>query len=263
MLVPIFRIPKQFASRLYYSRLLMKKLRAYEIFPLGDAALTIDLGNRISSDLNRKVLAMQDWIVKHPFEGMKDVVLGYSSLSVIYDPFLIQKKLKANGMASAFVQEKLEEAFLHTIDAVDENGELIELPVCYDGEFGRDLPFIAKSKNLSVEEVISIHLLREYRVYMMGFLPGFAYMGEVDERIQVSRKQKPESVNAGSVGIASGQTGIYPVDSPGGWQIIGRTPVKLFEASADHPVKLKAGQVVRFYRVNLSDFEQIKATQLH
>jgi inhibitor of KinA len=239
----------------------MEKTHPYEIFPLGDSALTIDLGNRISSQLNQKVLGMQHWFANHPFEGMKDLVLGYSSLSVLYDPFLVQKKNKFSGTASAFIREKLEEAYLKSADVAGENGEEINLPVCYDGGFGCDLAQIAESKNLTVGEIIDIHLSRVYRVYMMGFLPGFAYMGEVDRRIQVSRKQKPVGVAAGSVGIANGQTGIYPLDSPGGWQIIGRTPIKLFEANADLPVKLKAGQSIRFRRITLSEFEQIIAAQ--
>ena len=239
----------------------MENARPYEIFPLGDSALTIDLGNRISSHLNQKVLGMQEWFSKHPFDGMKDLILGYSSLSILYDPFHIQKKNKLNGTASAYVREKLEEAYLRSADAAEENGEEINLPVCYDGGFGIDLAQIAESRQLTVEEVIEIHLSRVYRVYMMGFLPGFAYMGEVDQRIQVSRKQKPVKVAAGSVGIANGQTGIYPLDSPGGWQIIGRTPVRLFEADAELPVKLKAGQAIRFRRITLSEFEQIIAAQ--
>jgi inhibitor of KinA len=240
----------------------MEQSNPYEIFSLGDSALTIDLGNRICSELNRRVIGMQDWMSKHPFEGMKELILGYSSLSVLYDPFLIQKKHKLNTTAAAFVKERLEEAYSRTDNAPASNGEQMDLPVCYDGDFGRDLAFVAESKKLSVEEVIEIHLSRVYRVYMMGFLPGFAYMGEVDERIQVSRKQKPENVLAGSVGIANGQTGIYPLDSPGGWQILGRTPIKLFEPAAERPVKLKAGQLIRFRRINTSTFEEIKATQI-
>jgi len=239
----------------------MEKAHPYEIFPLGDSALTLDLGNRICGQLNQKVLAMQDWILNHPFEGMKDVILGYSSISILYDPFLIQRKNKLNDTVFSFVKEKLIQAHSSTIDSVEEKGEQIDLPVCYDGILGRDLPQVAESRQLSVDEVINIHLSRDYRVFMMGFLPGFAYMGEVDERIQVARKQKPVGVVAGSVGIANGQTGIYPLDSPGGWQIIGRTPLKLFEAKAERPVKLKAGQMVRFRRISLSEFEQLKAAQ--
>ncbi len=236
----------------------MEQTSPYEIFPIGDSALTFDLGNRICSELNQKVIAMQDWFIQHPFEGLKDVILGYSSITIIYDPFAIHKKNKITTTGFAFVCEKLVSAFENTVESVSKNGEQIELPVCYDDEFGRDLPFIAETNQLSVEEIIELHLSRVYRVYMMGFLPGFAYMGKIDERIQVPRKQRPVDVMAGSVGIAGGQTGIYPLDSPGGWQIIGRTPVKLFDPNAEQPVKLKAGQHVRFKRIGVTEFEQLR-----
>ena len=190
-------------------------------------------------------------------EGLKDVILGYSSLTIIYDPFVVQKKNKITATVFSFVKEKLESAFENTIESVSKNGEQIEIPVCYDGDFGRDLPLIAETNQLSIEEIIELHLSTVYRVYMMGFLPGFAYMGKIDERIQVPRKQKPVDVMAGSVGIAGGQTGIYPLDSPGGWQIIGRTPIKLFDPIAERPVKLKAGQHVQFKRIDVSEFEQL------
>jgi inhibitor of KinA len=235
----------------------MEQTSPYEIFPLGDSALTFDLGNKICSELNQKVIAMQEWFSRHAFEGLKDVILGYSSLTIIYDPFVVQKKNKITATVFSFVKEKLESAFENTIESVSKNGEQIEIPVCYDGDFGLDLPLIAETSQLSIEEIIELHLSTVYRVYMMGFLPGFAYMGKIDERIQVPRKQKPVDVMAGSVGIAGGQTGIYPLDSPGGWQIIGRTPVKLFDPNAELPVKLKAGQHVRFKRIDVSEFEPL------
>ena len=239
----------------------MEQTIPYEIFPIGDSALTIDLGNRICVRLNEKAIAMQDWFLQHPFEGLKDVILGYSSLTLLYDPFLVKKKNKLATTAYAFVKEKLEFVFSKTIDPIHSNGEEIILPVCYDEKFGRDLKFISTTNNLSIEEIIELHASTVYRVYMMGFLPGFAYMGEIDQRIQVPRKQKPENVLAGSVAITGAQTGIYPLDSPGGWQIIGRTPVKLFEAGSTPPVKLKAGQQVRFSRITVSEFQDLYSSQ--
>jgi inhibitor of KinA len=143
-----------------------------------------------------------------------------------------------------------------------DNGTEIHLPVCYDEIFAPDLRQIANNRNIDAEDVINIHLSRVYRVYMMGFLPGFAYMGDVDERIQLPRKPQPETVVAGSVGIANAQTGIYPLDSPGGWQIIGRTPVRLFNPQAVQPVKLKAGEFIRFHRITTSEFEEISNSQM-
>jgi inhibitor of KinA len=233
----------------------------YDIFPLGDSAITIDLGNRICATLNDKVFAIQQWMKSHSFEGLNDMILGYSSLSVLYDPTRIQKNHKPKTSVFQFVKEKLETAFSESEISYVQDREEVVLPVCYDGAFSSDLCCISDMKQLSVEEIISIHLSKTYRVYMMGFLPGFAYMGEVDPRIQVPRKQKPELVLAGTVGIANGQTGIYPVDSPGGWQVVGRTPIKLFNAQAECPVKLRAGQSVRFQRINESEFHHLSSQQ--
>ena len=233
----------------------------YEIFSLGDSAVTIDLGNRICGRLNAKVLAMRHWLGSHPFEGMKDLILGYSSLSVLYDPTVVHKKQKLKTSVIQFVKGKLEEAFAESANSVVQEREEILLPVCYEEMFAPDLSFIARSSQLSIEEVIAIHLSKSYRVYMMGFLPGFAYMGEVDERIQVPRKSKPEPVMAGSVGIANAQTGMYPLDSPGGWQIIGRTPIKLFDVDNIEPVRLHAGQFVRFHRISHSEYHQLASNK--
>jgi inhibitor of KinA len=230
---------------------------SYEIFPLGDSAVTIDLGNRICGTLNNKVLAMQQWLTSHPCEWIRDIILGYSSISILYDPIIIHKKYKLKTTALDFVKTTLEKAYKASPISNAQPREEVDLPVCYDESFGTDLSFIAKSKQLSIEEVINIHLSQVYRVYMMGFLPGFPYMGEVDKRIQVPRKQKPEPVHAGSVGIAAGQTGIYPLESPGGWQIIGRTPIDLFQPNETSPVRLRAGQSVRFYQVSLTEFDQL------
>ena len=242
-------------------RLLMTETPSYQIFALGDNAVTIDLGNRICNGLNQKALSIEAWVRSHPFPGLRDIILGYSSLSVLYDPFQLHRKYKLQSTAFEFVKEKLEEAYLKTPDHQKVNEEIIYLPVCYDADFGPDLSCISSKKQLEVEEIIQIHLSKTYRVYMMGFLPGFPYMGEVDERIRVPRKLKPENVLAGSVGIANGQTGIYPVNSPGGWQIIGRTPVKLFDAAASQPVKLKAGQTVQFQRITINEFHEMSAAQ--
>jgi inhibitor of KinA len=245
----------------FIASMLMEQDIPYDIFPLGDSAITIDLGNRICATLNDKVLAIQQWMTTHPFEGLKDMILGYSSLSILFDPIVIQRKQKSKVTAFQFVKEKLETAFSESEISYVQNREEIMLPVCYDAPFGPDLSFIAEMKQMSVEEIISIHLSKPYRIYMMGFLPGFAYMGEVDKRIQVPRKQKPEAVMAGTVGIANGQTGIYPLDSPGGWQVIARTPIKLFDAEGEQPVKLRAGQSVRFHRINETEFHYLASQQ--
>jgi len=136
--------------------------------------------------------------------------------------------------------------------------DLIRIPVCYDNEFAIDLPWIAEQKSLTREEIIRLHSSRQYHVYMLGFLPGFSYMGEVDEKIIVRRKPEPQQILAGSVGIAGKQTGIYPLNSPGGWQIIGRTPLKMFNKDNIEPCLLKAGDAVEFYSITSEEFDYIQ-----
>ena len=133
---------------------------------------------------------------------------------------------------------------------------IIRIPVCYEPEFGVDLNIMAASKQMSAEEIIELHIARTYRVYTIGFLPGFSYMAEVDERLITPRKIRPEPVAAGGVGIAGAQTGIYPLNSPGGWHIIGRTPVKQFDAATKELVKLKVGDRVQFYRISREEYER-------
>ena len=220
----------------------------YKIFPLGDSAVTFDLGNRISEELNDKVIAMHQWLQTNSFEGLKDIIVAYSSLSVIFDPVIIHKKSNTIPVFD-FIKGKLEDAYANAAIHTNKEKNIVEIPVCYDEEFGIDLHVVSGQKNLSVQKIIELHTSRPYRIYMIGFLPGFPYMGEVDEQLNMPRKQTPVAVTAGSVGITGNQTGIYPLNSPGGWQIIGRTPSKLFDASAEPPVQLKIGDYVKFYPI--------------
>lgn len=227
----------------------------YHIFPLGDAAATIELGNTIDEALNQKVLAMQEWIRANPFEGLKDTIVAYSSLTIIYDPVLIKKKFKPVTPVFELVRFILKEAYHHADVQPDAETPLIRIPVCYDESYGIDLAIVAEQKNLSKEDVIRLHTAVVYRVFMIGFLPGFPYMAQVDERLVLPRKIKPVPVVPGSVGIAGSQTGIYPFHSPGGWNIIGRTHMKLFDAAAEQMIPFKAGDRVQFYAVSKGEFE--------
>ena len=226
----------------------------YLIFSLGDSAVTIDLGNYISEMLNRKVLAMQQWLYEHTFDGLKDILVGYSSVTILYDPVVIKKIYNPSHTVYNWVQEKLQNAYEHSGEGVHRNGNIVRIPVCYAEEYGTDLASVAAQKQIPLSAVIDIHTARTYKVYMIGFLPGFSYMGEVDEQIAVPRKHQPVPVIAGSVGVAGSQTGIYPLNCPGGWQIIGRTPVKLFDSNALQPVKLHAGDHVQFYSISREEF---------
>jgi inhibitor of KinA len=149
----------------------------------------------------------------------------------------------------------LEERLQQPVSAEVIQGRLVRIPVCYEKPFATDLLSLALAKHISVEELIHIHTASIYRVYMLGFLPGFTYMGEVDERIAMTRKPVPETVMPGSVGIAGRQTGIYPLVSPGGWHIIGRTPLALFAPEREEPALLTAGDQVQFYSISSHEFE--------
>ncbi|HKP31407.1 MAG TPA: 5-oxoprolinase subunit PxpB [Chitinophagaceae bacterium] len=229
---------------------------SYKIYSLGDAGITLDLGNVIDQKLNRKVLAMHEWLQKETFPGICEIVVGYSSITILYDAFLVSQKNKVRTSVFDFVKNKLESAFNGSSEEVDASHTKVTVPVCYEDEFAHDLQFVSETTGMTPQEIVRIHTSKEYYVFMIGFIPGFAYMGELDEQIQVPRKERPEMVSAGSVGIASGQTGIYPLESPGGWHIIGRTPLKLFDKDSKRPVLFSPGQHVQFQPITRKGFEQ-------
>jgi inhibitor of KinA len=233
--------------------LTMDKLR---IFPLGDSAITVDFGNQISEQTNDLVLSLAKSFEENRFAGFIETVPAYSSLTIFYDVFKFRKNNRNFETAFDFVCAEIERALLETTEKERIGERLVEIPVCFDSEFAPDLNFVAAEKNLLPEEVIEIFLSETYRVFMLGFLPGFAYLGEVAETIATPRKQTPRlQVAAGSVGIAGRQTGIYSLCSPGGWQIIGRTPLAMFDPENQPPTRLQAGDKVRFYRIAKTDFQ--------
>jgi inhibitor of KinA len=227
----------------------------YRIFPLGDAAVTIDFGNVIDDTINQKVLALFYQLSNDPLHGMIEAIPAYSSITVYYDVYNTSKKIPAGKTVYEFISEQLHLRLQQPVPENETISELVTIPVCYEKEFAPDIEYLAREKNISVDEVIHIHTSKQYRVYMLGFLPGFSYMGEVDEKIVLPRKPQPVTVAAGSVGIAGKQTGIYPLVSPGGWQIIGRTPLKLYSAEKEKPALLKAGDTVQFISISKNEFE--------
>lgn len=224
----------------------------HKIFPLGDRALTVEFGNEISARTNDCVLNFADYFDKNSFAGLIEIVPAYASLTVFYDVSIVRRNFPDFATAFDAVKNLAEIALQNSKADSEINSRLIEIPVCFDAEYALDLASLAAEKNLSIETVIEIFLARIYRVYMLGFLPGFAYMGEVDASIAAPRKATPRlRVPKGSVGIAGRQTGIYSLASPGGWQIIGKTNVELFTPRAERPTFLRAGDAVKFYESNL------------
>ena len=258
----------------------------YTIFPLGDSAITLDLGNTIDELHNIRALAVQEWLQAHRFPGVLDIIVAYSSVSVFYDPAVVLGSGAAGSGGAAFwVEALLKRAEEEVLGVAPGDGGLgtgvpagigtgvpggptkglhaagrsFRIPVCYEQEFAPDLGWVAGQRGLGKEEVIRLHCTPTYRVYMIGFLPGFSYMGTVDERLQLPRKERPVPVAAGGVGIAGMQTGIYPLNSPGGWQIIGRTPLRLFNVDLDPPVYLQTGDHVQFFPISSDEFRELSA----
>ena len=228
----------------------------YSIFPLGDSAIMVDFGNKIDETINEQVMALFCQLRDHPLLGMIEAVPAYSSLTIYYDTFQLSKKIPVDKTVYEWMKEQLQKKLQEPLLNNDSSTTTITIPVCYEKEFGLDIEEIAAIKNISVKELIEIHTSKIYRVYMLGFLPGFAYMGEVDEKIEMPRKQQPRQiVESGSVGIAGKQTGIYPLTSPGGWQIIGQTALKLFDAEKKEPTLLRAGDKVKFISISKDEFE--------
>ncbi len=229
----------------------MSSLKNIKIFPLGDNALTVSFGNEISPELNNPVLKLAQFFEQNQFPGLIEIVPAYASLSIFYDVLMVRRNFPEFSTAFSAVKSFAENALQNLNEITASNSRLIKIPVSFAKEFALDLEFVGLTNNLTPKEVIEIFTVQKYRVYMLGFLPGFAYMGEVDDRINTPRKQTPRlKVPKGSVGIAGKQTGIYSLASPGGWQIIGKTKVELFTPEAKTPTFLQAGDLVKFYAIN-------------
>ena len=222
------------------------------ISPVGDRAISIDFGQVIDPTINRHIRQTIERIKALQLEGIIELVPTYCALLVEYDAMLYSYSEICN-----IIEPTLEEGMT---DTTNELVTVVEVPTVYGGEFGPDLSFVASHNHLSEAEVISIHSGTDYLVYMLGFIPGFTYLGGMDPRIATPRLSSPRTlIPAGSVGIAGEQTGTYPSDSPGGWQIIGRTPVTMYDMSKAQAALLKAGDYVRYVPIDESEFHRIKA----
>ncbi len=232
-----------------------------EYIPLGEAAVLIEFGKVINIETHRKVKACADYLDQHPLPGMIEYVAAFSSLTVFYDPVVVLNVKHTTGIQSAYelVTSLLQDIVANLERSVDIKPKVVEIPVCYGGEFGPDLEYVAGYNKLDIDEVIHIHSNSEYLVYMIGFAPGFPYLGGLDERISTPRRQSPRTlIPERTVGIAGMQTGVYPIATPGGWQLIGRTPVELFRPNEYPPSLLQAGNIVRFKPITLKEYQEYK-----
>jgi inhibitor of KinA len=204
----------------------------------GDSAISVEFGNRIDPVINAQVQRLFRELKKQSLPGVLGLIPSYRALLIQYDPW---------SCSCERLLQWVEDALHSDVQGLTADTALFEIPVCYGNEYGPDLEAVAAFHNLSPERVIELHSRPLYSVFMIGFSPGFPYLGALDERLVTPRRQEPRSnVPAGSVGIADRQTGIYSLDSPGGWQLIGRTPMKLFDLARTEPFLLKPGDRVRF-----------------
>ena len=237
--------------------------RNWRLQILGDHALVFSLEEKMSEEIIEKIMALKKSIETFHFDFIKELIPSYHTLTLVYDIDLFYQTniaLKNNQSIIEFGNTLLNECKRLTTNINTENAteKIIRIPVCYEECFGIDLENIVSKNKITIEEIIKIHTEETYLVYCLGFLPGFAYMGKVNASIQIARHDSPrKEVFAGSVGIAGMQTGIYPMNSPGGWQIIGRTPIKIFDKDPAILGKLSAGNRIQFYPIAFSEFEKL------
>jgi inhibitor of KinA len=222
---------------------------AARVVAAGDAALVLEYPASLDLETSARVIALAEAARRRYGPALRDVVVGYHTLTVYFDPLRIDARWLEDQLGSLASEET---------PGMDAPQGTIEVPVCYGGDLGPDLPFVAAQAGCSEEEVIALHSMREYRVFVVGFVPGFGYMGPVDARLALPRRTNPRTrVPAGSVAIAAGQTGIYPLETPGGWHLIGRTRVKPFDETRAEPVLFRPGDRVLFRSITRDEYERM------
>ncbi len=222
-----------------------------KIYPVGDMAISVDFGNVIEEAVNNQVMRLKAMLKDSNIPGIEEMLPSYRALMICYDPHRI---------SYAELSEKVVELqSLGEKAASSAEAKVVRIiPCCYGGEYGEDLQGMEELTGLSQKEIIDIHAGTDYKIYMLGFLPGFVYLGGMDERIAAPRLESPRvAIPAGSVGIGGKQTGVYPIASPGGWRLIGTTPVKFYDPKAKKPILCNAGEYIRFQPVSKEEYQSI------
>lgn len=229
-----------------------------QLFAMGDRALVAEYGRSLSAAVNARVRAAAEYLLSHPLPGVTDVVPAFAALTVHFDPLHVAAHYRSSDPLES-MRDALQHALARAPETPKHKPRTVEVPVCYGGEFGEDLDAVAKRCGLSTEEVVKIHVTPVYQVHALGFVPGFAYLGGMDRRIAVPRLDEPRKrVPAGSVGIGGDQTGVYPFETPGGWNLIGRTPIALFRIDSDPPSLMAPGDHVRFVAIGAREFQALR-----
>lgn len=216
---------------------------------VGDRGLLVEYGDKIDPVVNKKVISIAIGMEHDAPAGVIEIIPSYRSLLFVYDPSLT---------TASVLQESLSSLEKHLPEIEIPPPQTVGIPVCYGGEFGPDIQFVAENNGLTVDAAIRLHSEPEYQIFMIGFTPGFPYLGGLPKELHTPRHKTPRTqVLAGSVGIANGQTGIYPVTSPGGWQLIGRTPLKLFDLERPDPFLYQAGDRIRFKPISPEEYRRL------
>ena len=232
-------------------------------FQISENAISLEFGDNIKEETLGRISRLNECIKQNPFAGLLSTTPAYTTLTLYFNPV---KLMNDSGLKGSTTLDKIS-GYIKSIPVetkIDQqtDNQIIQIPVCYDPAFGFDLQELSSFYQLKKEEIIEIHSSVVYTVYMIGFVPGFPYLGGLSEKLTAPRRQNPRAaIPAGSVGIAGQQTGIYPLETPGGWQIIGRTPLKLFDVNRQQPSLLKAGDKLKFEQISLREFEQIEREQ--
>ncbi|HZG71453.1 MAG TPA: 5-oxoprolinase subunit PxpB [Chondromyces sp.] len=234
----------------------------YDFYPLGDHAVLIEFGSGINPDIQKRVQVVSSFLDEHPPDWMIEYIPAFSTVTIFYDPIYVTALSRSSCLPYDYVCLLLNELLSGLTFEKTIPPRIVEIPVCYGGEFGPDLEDVAKLNGLSTEEVIHIHSSGDYLVYMIGFAPGFPYIGGMSEKIAAPRRKSPRlKIPSRTVGIAGMQTGIYPIETPGGWQLIGRTPLRLFRPEKETPSLLKAGDKIKFKRINLEEYKELEKAE--
>ena len=232
-------------------------------FQISENAISLEFGDDINEETLGRISGLNECIKQNPFAGLLSTIPAYTTLTLYFNPVVLMNDRSLKGSTTL---DKIS-GYIKSINVetnIDQKiySQIINIPVCYDSTFGFDLQELSLFHQLKKEEIIDMHSSAVYTVYMIGFVPGFPYLGGLSEKLTSPRKQNPRAaIPAGSVGIAGQQTGIYPLETPGGWQIIGRTPLKLFDVNRQQPSLLKAGDKLKFEQISLREFEQIEREQ--
>ena len=227
----------------------------YELHPMGDRAILIEFGKEINERNYEWVRKTSALLENEAPEWLVEMVPSYTTLTLFYSPEYFFRTFQEQGLPHQMIVHELRRLFVNPLLENESKQRIVEIPVCYGGEFGPDLGYVAEKNQMTEEKVIEIHSHGDYLVYMLGFAPGFPYMGGMSKEIAAPRRSSPrKNIPPGTIGIAGEQTGIYPISTPGGWQLIGRTPLQLFNPNQTPPTLLQAGDRIKFKSIDYEEF---------